>query len=42
MKRVTALGGILFKYNNPDAQHDWYAKYLGLVNDKYGTSFEWH
>ena len=41
MKRVTAIGGVFFKCNDPDAQKEWYAKHLGIVMDKYGTSFEW-
>jgi len=41
MKRVTAIGGLFFKCNNPDAQREWYAKHLGLAMDKFGTSFEW-
>ena len=41
MKRVTAIGGIFFKCNNPDAQKEWYQNHLGIVMDKYGSSFEW-
>jgi predicted enzyme related to lactoylglutathione lyase len=41
MKKVTSIGGIFFKCNNPDAQKDWYAKHLGIAMDKYGSSFEW-
>ena len=41
MKRVTSVGGVFFKCKNPDAQKEWYAKHLGLVMDKFGTSFEW-
>jgi len=41
MKRVTSIGGVFFKCNNPDAQKEWYAKHLGFAMDKYGTSFEW-
>jgi predicted enzyme related to lactoylglutathione lyase len=41
MKRVTSVGGVFFKSKNPDAQREWYAKHLGLVMDKFGTSFEW-
>jgi predicted enzyme related to lactoylglutathione lyase len=41
MKRVTSIGGIFFKCQNPDAQKEWYAKHLGIVMDKYGSSFEW-
>jgi predicted enzyme related to lactoylglutathione lyase len=41
MKRVTAIGGIFFKCDDPKAQRDWYANHLGLKVDDYGTSFEW-
>ena len=41
MKRVTSIGGIFFKCKNPAAQMDWYNKHLGIVMDKYGTSFQW-
>lgn len=41
MKKVTAIGGVFFKCNNPDAQRQWYEKHLGIVMDQYGTSFEW-
>jgi predicted enzyme related to lactoylglutathione lyase len=41
MKRVTAIGGIFFKCDNPEAQQSWYAKHLGIAMDKYGSSFEW-
>ena len=41
MKRVTSIGGIFFKCNNPAIIKEWYNKHLGLNTDKYGTSFEW-
>lgn len=41
MKRVTSIGGIFFKCNDPKAQREWYANHLGLTVDDYGTSFEW-
>jgi len=40
-KRVTALGGIFFKSQDPAAVKSWYAKHLGLNMDPYGASFEW-
>jgi predicted enzyme related to lactoylglutathione lyase len=40
-KRVTALGGIFFKCDNPKSQREWYSKHLGLNTDDYGTTFEW-
>jgi predicted enzyme related to lactoylglutathione lyase len=41
MKRVTGIGGIFFKSNDPEKTMAWYKKHLGLKTDKYGTSFEW-
>lgn len=41
MKRVTGIGGIFFKCKDPDKVKEWYKTHLGLVTDKYGTSFEW-
>ena len=40
-KRVTAIGGIFVKCDNPEAQRAWYNKHLGFQTDQYGTSFEW-
>jgi predicted enzyme related to lactoylglutathione lyase len=40
-KRVTGIGGIFFKSQNPDRIKKWYRKHLGLQTDQYGTSFEW-
>lgn len=40
-KRVTALGGIFFKAENPEKMRTWYAQHLGLNTDKHGTTFEW-
>ena len=41
MKRVTSLGGIFFKCENPEQIREWYNKHLGINTDAYGTSFEW-
>ncbi|MBP1840421.1 VOC family protein [Formosa algae] len=40
-KRVTGLGGIFFKSENPEATKQWYGKHLGLPVDDYGCSFWW-
>ncbi|NDI98685.1 hydroxyacid dehydrogenase [Flavobacterium sp. LaA7.5] len=40
-KRVTGIGGIFFKSENPVALRDWYKKHLGLATDDYGWSFWW-
>ncbi|MEJ7559727.1 MAG: VOC family protein [Pedobacter sp.] len=41
MKKVTGIGGIFFKTDDPKATNDWYAKNLGLDTSDYGTTFEW-
>jgi predicted enzyme related to lactoylglutathione lyase len=41
MKKVTGIGGIFFKCDDPQKMKDWYAKNLGLPVDKYGTIFTW-
>jgi len=41
MKKVTGIGGILFKSKDPNAMNDWYKTHLGLETSPYGTSFEW-
>lgn len=41
MKRVTSIGGIFFKCQNPDQVKEWYQKHLGLNTDQWGTTFEW-
>ncbi len=41
MKRVTGLGGIFFKSNNPEKIKEWYSKHLGIKTDDYGGMFEW-
>lgn len=41
MKRVTGIGGIFFKCNDPDKIKEWYSRHLGIACDAYGTSFEW-
>lgn len=41
MKRVTGLGGIFFKVDDPAKTKEWYQKHLGLKTDEYGATFEW-
>ena len=40
--RVTGVGGIFFKSENPDKMKTWYEKNLGLNTDQWGTNFEWY
>lgn len=42
MKRVTGIGGIFFKAQNPVALRAWYQKHLGIdVQDWGGAAFRW-
>lgn len=41
MKKVTGIGGIFFKCDDPQKIKDWYAKNLGLPVQSWGTKFEW-
>jgi predicted enzyme related to lactoylglutathione lyase len=40
-KRVTGLGGVFFKSNDPKAQREWYAKHLGIESTEWGATFDW-
>lgn len=39
--RVTGIGGIFFKSEDPQKLKEWYNKHLGLQTDQWGTNFEW-
>jgi predicted enzyme related to lactoylglutathione lyase len=38
--RVTGIGGIFFRTDNPAETKEWYGKHLGLAIDEYGSPFE--
>jgi predicted enzyme related to lactoylglutathione lyase len=40
-KRVTGLGGLFFKTDDPDKIKQWYRDHLGLNTDDYGCTFWW-
>lgn len=40
-KRVTGLGGVFFKAQNPQLIKEWYGKHLGLTISEWGSSFFW-
>ena len=40
MKKVTGIGGIFFKSEDPEKIKEWYHENLGLVIDAYGSPFE--
>lgn len=39
-KKVTGVGGVFFKTEDPEAMRDWYHRHLGLVTNDYGSTFE--
>ena len=39
-KKVTGIGGIFFKCDDPAKMRDWYKDNLGLVTNEYGSAFE--
>jgi len=39
--RVTGIGGMFFKAENPEALKSWYRDNLGIPVDQYGWSFWW-
>jgi predicted enzyme related to lactoylglutathione lyase len=41
MKKVTGIGGIFFKANNPDQLREWYRKHLGIESESWGFAFHW-
>ncbi len=41
MKRVTGIGGIFFKAEDPKALNAWYQKHLGFETTEWGTTFSW-
>lgn len=40
-KKVTGIGGVFFKCQDPDKMKDWYANHLGLPTNQWGANFEW-
>lgn len=42
MKKVTGIGGIFFKCNDPKKMTEWYKTHLGLNTNGYGASFAWY
>ena len=41
MKRVTGIGGMFFKSDDPKKMYDWYGKHICIKCNDYGTVFEW-
>lgn len=43
MKRVTGIGGVFFKADDPDKLYEWYEKHLGVKQEAQGqgVQFSW-
>ena len=41
MKRVTGIGGIFFKAQDPKSLKEWYKAHLGVDAGDYGATFDW-
>jgi predicted enzyme related to lactoylglutathione lyase len=41
MKRVTGIGGIFFKAQDPKSMKQWYREHLGIDAGDYGATFDW-
>jgi predicted enzyme related to lactoylglutathione lyase len=39
--RVTGIGGIFFKCNDPRKIKEWYKTHLGINTNQWGAKFEW-
>jgi len=39
--KVTGIGGVFFKTENPEETKAWYAKNLGFPTDDWGCTFWW-
>lgn len=41
MKKVTGIGGVFFKCDDPKKMEEWYVNNLGFPSESYGTMFQW-
>ena len=41
MKRVTGIGGVFFKSDDPEKMYQWYEEHLGIKRDHGYVSFPW-
>jgi len=40
-RRVTGIGGIFLKSDDPKASQEWYQKHLGIKSGQWGGTFQW-
>ena len=41
MAKVTGLGGVFFRCEDPAGMRDWYREQLGIESEEYGFPFMW-
>jgi predicted enzyme related to lactoylglutathione lyase len=41
MEKVTGIGGIMFKAEDPKGMREWYGKHLGIAAEEWGAVFRW-
>ena len=41
MKRVTGIGGIFFKAQDPEKMYEWYERHLGIKREHGAVMFHW-
>lgn len=41
-RRVTGIGGVFLKSDDPEATRSWYQKHLGIKSGKWGGTFRWN
>lgn len=41
-RRVTGIGGVFLKADDPVSTRDWYQKHLGIKSGQWGGTFQWH
>lgn len=40
-RRVTGIGGVFLKADDPESTRNWYQKHLGIKSGKWGGTFQW-
>lgn len=40
-RRVTAIGGVFLKADDPGKTREWYKEHLGIKSGPYGGTFQW-
>ena len=41
MAKVTGIGGVFYKVEDPEKHKSWYKDNLGIESDQYGGKFIW-